>query len=53
MASSMSARSPRIDPGPTSATASPNWPTTKDLGMTPRTEELTRLLAADESPMNS
>lgn len=29
------------------------WPATKDLGMTPRTEELTRILAADEEPMNS
>jgi len=28
------------------------WPTTKDLGMTPRTEALTRLLAEDRSPMN-
>ncbi len=28
------------------------WPTTRDLGMTPRTEELTRLLAADQSPLD-
>ena len=28
------------------------WPTTKDLGMTPRTETLTRLLAQDHSPLN-
>lgn len=27
------------------------WPSTKDLGMTERTEILTRLLAADESPL--
>ncbi|MGB7447990.1 MAG: PadR family transcriptional regulator [Ornithinimicrobium sp.] len=27
------------------------WPTTKDLGMTPRTETLTRLLAQDHSPL--
>ena len=28
------------------------WPTTKDLGMTSRTEELTRLLAADRTPLD-
>ncbi|MCA1789997.1 MAG: PadR family transcriptional regulator [Thioalkalivibrio sp.] len=28
------------------------WPTTQDLGMTPRTETLTRLLAQDRSPLN-
>jgi DNA-binding PadR family transcriptional regulator len=28
------------------------WPTTRDLGMTPRTETLTRLLAEDQSPLN-
>lgn len=28
------------------------WPTTQDLGMTPRTEALTRLLAKDRSPLN-
>jgi len=28
------------------------WPTTQDLGMTPRTEALTRLLAQDHSPLN-
>jgi DNA-binding PadR family transcriptional regulator len=28
------------------------WSTTQDLGMTPRTEALTRLLAQDESPLN-
>ena len=28
------------------------WPTTKDLGMTPRTEELTRILARGESPVD-
>jgi len=28
------------------------WPTTQDLGMTPRTETLTRLLADDQSPVN-
>jgi DNA-binding PadR family transcriptional regulator len=28
------------------------WATTKDLGMTPRTEALTRLLAEDQSPLN-
>jgi DNA-binding PadR family transcriptional regulator len=28
------------------------WPTTQDLGMTPRTETLTRLLAEDISPLN-
>ena len=27
------------------------WPTTEDLGMTPRTEALTRLLADDQSPV--
>ena len=27
------------------------WPTTQDLGMTPRTETLTRLLARDQSPL--
>lgn len=27
------------------------WPETDGLGMTPRTEELTRLLASDESPL--
>jgi PadR family transcriptional regulator AphA len=27
------------------------WPTTEDLGMTPRTETLTRLLAQDRSPL--
>jgi DNA-binding PadR family transcriptional regulator len=27
------------------------WPTTEDLGMTPRTEALTRLLARDQSPL--
>ena len=27
------------------------WPTTKDLGMTPRIETLTRLLAQDHSPL--
>ena len=27
------------------------WPTTQDLGMTPRTEALTRLLANDQSPL--
>ncbi len=27
------------------------WPSTKDLGMTERTETLTRLLATDESPL--
>lgn len=27
------------------------WPTTEDLGMTPRTETLTRLLAEDRSPL--
>ncbi|TDW30844.1 PadR family transcriptional regulator [Cryobacterium psychrophilum] len=27
------------------------WPTTKDLGMTPRTETLTRFLAEDHSPV--
>jgi len=29
------------------------WPTTKELGMTQRTETLTRLLADDQSPLNS
>lgn len=28
------------------------WPTTQDLGMTPRTETLTRLLAQDHSPLH-
>jgi len=28
------------------------WPTTQDLGMTPRTETLTRLLAQDRSPLD-
>jgi DNA-binding PadR family transcriptional regulator len=28
------------------------WTTTQDLGMTPRTEALTRLLARDQSPLN-
>jgi DNA-binding PadR family transcriptional regulator len=28
------------------------WPSTQDLGMTPRTETLTRLLAQDQSPLN-
>ncbi len=28
------------------------WPATRDLGMTPRTETLTRLLAQDQSPLN-
>jgi DNA-binding PadR family transcriptional regulator len=28
------------------------WPTTQDLGMTPRTETLTRLLAKDKTPLN-
>jgi DNA-binding PadR family transcriptional regulator len=28
------------------------WPTTKDLGMTPRTETITRLLANDRTPLN-
>lgn len=28
------------------------WTTTQDLGMTPRTETLTRLLAQDQSPLN-
>ncbi|MGB5655223.1 MAG: PadR family transcriptional regulator [Acidimicrobiia bacterium] len=28
------------------------WPTTQDLGMTPRTETLTRLLARGDSPLN-
>ena len=28
------------------------WPTTRGLGMTPRTEALTRLLAQDRSPVN-
>jgi PadR family transcriptional regulator, regulatory protein AphA len=28
------------------------WPTTQDLGMTPRTEALTRLLAEGQSPLN-
>ena len=29
------------------------WPSTQGLGMTPRTEELTRLLANDQSPLDS
>jgi hypothetical protein len=29
-----------------------DWPTTQDLGMTERTEILTRLLANDRSPLN-
>jgi DNA-binding PadR family transcriptional regulator len=29
-----------------------DWPTTQDLGMTPRTEALTRLLADDRSPLS-
>ena len=29
-----------------------DWPTTKDLGMTPRTETITRLLANDQTPLN-
>ena len=28
------------------------WPATRDVGMNPRTEALTRLLAQDQSPMN-
>lgn len=28
------------------------WPTTRDLGMNPRTEALTRLLAQDQSPLD-
>ncbi len=28
------------------------WPTTQDLGMTPRTETITRLLANDQTPLN-
>lgn len=28
-----------------------DWPSTRDLGMTPRTEMLTRLLAQDQSPL--
>jgi hypothetical protein len=28
------------------------WPSTQDLGMTPRIETLTRLLAQDQSPLN-
>ncbi len=28
------------------------WPATQDLGMTPRTETLARLLAQDQSPLN-
>jgi DNA-binding PadR family transcriptional regulator len=28
------------------------WPDTRDLGMTPRTEALTRLLAQDQSPLS-
>ncbi len=30
-----------------------DWPDTRDLGMTARTEELTRLLANDESPLGA
>ena len=30
-----------------------DWPATRDLGMTPRTEALTRLLAHDQSPVDS
>ncbi len=30
-----------------------DWPTTKDLGMNERTEDLTRLLAQDESPLDT
>lgn len=29
-----------------------DWPTTRDLGMTPRTEAITRLLANDQTPLN-
>ena len=29
------------------------WPSTQGLGMTPRTEELARLLANDRSPLDS
>ena len=29
------------------------WPTTEDPGMTPRTEALTRVLAQDESPLDT
>jgi PadR family transcriptional regulator AphA len=29
-----------------------DWPSTQDLGMTPRIETLTRLLAQDQSPLN-
>jgi DNA-binding PadR family transcriptional regulator len=29
-----------------------DWPTTQDLGMTPRTESFTRLLAHDQSPLD-
>jgi hypothetical protein len=29
------------------------WPTTKHLGMTDRTKELTRMLAQDESPLGT
>jgi hypothetical protein len=29
------------------------WPTTKQVGMSSRTEELTRLLAQDESPLGT
>ncbi len=29
------------------------WPSTRDLGMTPRTEALTRLLAQDQSPVRT
>jgi DNA-binding PadR family transcriptional regulator len=30
-----------------------DWPSTRDLGMTPRTEALTRLLSQDQSPLSS
>ena len=30
-----------------------DWPTTRDLGMTSRTEALTRLLAEDRSPLDA
>jgi hypothetical protein len=30
-----------------------DWPATRDLGMTPRTEALTRLLSQDRSPLDS
>jgi PadR family transcriptional regulator AphA len=29
------------------------WPSTRDVGMNPRTEELTRLLSSDQSPLDS